>query len=124
MSDDERAIRELVATWMTATRAGDTPTLLRLMSDDMIFMVPGQPPFGKEAFAAPPAAGQSMSVDGHAEVLEVQVAGEWAYLRNHIEVTVTTEGEPPARHSGYTLSILHKEPDGRWVLTRDANLVT
>jgi ketosteroid isomerase-like protein len=25
--------------------------------------------------------------------------------------------------SGYTLAILRKKPDGRWVLARDANLV-
>jgi hypothetical protein len=27
------------------------------------------------------------------------------------------------RRSGYTLSILRKQPDGKWVLWRDANLV-
>ena len=29
MTDDERAIRELVATWMEASRTGDTDTVLR-----------------------------------------------------------------------------------------------
>ena len=52
MSPDERAIRELVDTWMKASRAGDTATVLNLMSDDAIFMVPGREPFGKDAFAA------------------------------------------------------------------------
>ena len=28
------------------------------------------------------------------------------------------------RRSGYTLTLLRKEPDGRWVLFRDANLLT
>jgi uncharacterized protein (TIGR02246 family) len=31
---DERAIRELVQTWMTATKAGDIQTVLSLMTDD------------------------------------------------------------------------------------------
>ena len=52
MSEDERAIRDLVATWMAASQAGDVATVLGLMADDVIFMVPGQEPFGKEAFAA------------------------------------------------------------------------
>jgi len=52
MTDDERAIRELVATWMTASQAGDIDTVLGLMTDDVVFMVPGREPFGKEAFAA------------------------------------------------------------------------
>ena len=39
MSPDERAIRELIDAWMKASRAGDTETVLSLMSDDVIFMV-------------------------------------------------------------------------------------
>ena len=27
------------------------------------------------------------------------------------------------RRAGYTLTILRKEPDGKWLLARDANLV-
>jgi len=51
MTADERAIRELVATWMAASRAGDLDTVLGLMTEDVVFMVPGREPFGKEAFA-------------------------------------------------------------------------
>jgi uncharacterized protein (TIGR02246 family) len=50
MTDDERAIRELVDTWMAASKAGDS--VLSLMADDVIFMVTGREPFGKEEFAA------------------------------------------------------------------------
>jgi ketosteroid isomerase-like protein len=28
------------------------------------------------------------------------------------------------RRGGYTLTILKKQPDGRWLLARDANLLT
>ena len=35
-----------------------------------------------------------------------------------------TGGQKPVRRSGYTLTILQKLPDGRWVLARDANLMT
>jgi ketosteroid isomerase-like protein len=34
MTDDERAIRDLVATWMAASQAGDVATVLGLMADD------------------------------------------------------------------------------------------
>ena len=47
-ANDERAIRELVATWMTASQAGDIDTVLGLMTDDVVFMVPGHEPFGKD----------------------------------------------------------------------------
>ena len=53
---DEQAIRELIDTWMRASRAGDTATVLSLMTDDVVFMTPGREPFGKEAFAAASAA--------------------------------------------------------------------
>ncbi len=39
-----RAIRDLVATWMAASKAGDLETVLSLMTDDAIFVVPGQKP--------------------------------------------------------------------------------
>jgi len=34
------------------------------------------------------------------------------------------QGGSIMRRSGYTLTILRKEPDGRWVLYRDANTLT
>jgi len=48
MDADEKAIRDLVATWLSATKAGDTAMVLSLMSDDVVFMVPGKEPFDRE----------------------------------------------------------------------------
>jgi uncharacterized protein (TIGR02246 family) len=124
MTDDERAIRSLVDTWMLATRNGDIETVLTLMADDVIFMVPGQKPFGKEAFAAASRGMTNVRFDGQSHIEELKVVGTWAYLRNHIEMTITPEQGAPVRRAGYTLTILRKQEDGRWVLARDANLVT
>jgi len=124
MSPDELAIRDLVDTWMKAGRAGDTATVLGLMSDDVIFMVPGREPFGKEAFAATSQSMKGFRIEGSADIRELRVLGDWAYLRNFIEITVTPPGGAPVRRSGYTLTILRKESDGRWRLMRDANLVS
>jgi ketosteroid isomerase-like protein len=41
MSTDEQQIRELVATWMAATKAGDVPKVMSLMTDDVVFLVAG-----------------------------------------------------------------------------------
>ena len=124
MTDDERAIRTLVDTWMSATRDGDVDAVLRLMADDVIFMVPGQKPFGKREFAATSAGMRNVRFDGRSDIQELKVLGDWAYLRNYIDLTVTPDGGAPVHRAGYTLTILRKEPDGRWVLMRDANLVT
>jgi len=123
MTDDERAIRDLIDTWMSATRAGDLTTVLGLMADDVIFMVPGQKPFGKDAFAAGSERLQNVRIDGQSTIEELKILGDWAYLRNHIDLTMTPESGAAMRRSGYTLTILRKEPDGRWVLARDANLL-
>ncbi|MGF1611982.1 MAG: YybH family protein [Kiloniellales bacterium] len=124
MTDDERAIRNLVETWIAATEAGDFATVLNLMADDVVFMVPGQAPFGKEVLAAASEKPSNVRIEGSSDIQEVQVLGGWAYLRTYLEVAMTPDGGEPVRRSGYTLTILRKEPDGRWVIARDANLLT
>ena len=96
MTDDERAIRELVSTWMAASKAGDTDTVLSLMADDVIFMVPGREPFGKEAFAAAAQGMGDISIEGASEIQELQVLGDWAYIRNRLTLTVFAEPRPTA----------------------------
>ncbi|HTK13272.1 MAG TPA: SgcJ/EcaC family oxidoreductase [Xanthobacteraceae bacterium] len=123
MTDDERAIREVVDVWLAASKAGDLATVLSLMTDDVIFMVPGQKPFGKEAFAAASQGMKDVRIEGTSDIQEIQVLGDWAYLRNYLEMTVTPPGGAAKRRSGYTLTVLRKEADGRWRLARDANLL-
>jgi uncharacterized protein (TIGR02246 family) len=124
MTDDERAIRELVATWLAASRAGDLQTVLSLLAEDAVFMVPGREPFGKEAFASASQGMKDVRMEGTSEIRELKILGEWAYLRNYLEVTMTPPAGEPVRRAGYTLTILRKEPNGKWVLARDANLMT
>ncbi|MEM5371286.1 SgcJ/EcaC family oxidoreductase [Paraburkholderia azotifigens] len=125
MTDDERAIRQLIDTWLAASKAGDTATVLSLMTDDVIFMVPGQKPFGKAAFMAASEGQKNISIDGKSEILELQVLGDWAFLRSHLDISLTPKdgSAPPMRLAGNTMTILRKETDGRWLLARDANLL-
>jgi uncharacterized protein (TIGR02246 family) len=121
-SDDETAIRKLVDTWLAASKAGDISTMLSLMTDDVTFMVPGREPFGKEAFAAASGAMQNVRVEGNADIRELRVLGDWAYMRNYLEMTITPEDGAPMKRSGWTLTILRKG-EARWLLARDANLL-
>jgi uncharacterized protein (TIGR02246 family) len=124
MTDDERAIRSLIDTWMKASMAHDLATVLSLMTDDVVFMVPGQKPFGKAEFAAMSVGMKNVAFAGKTDIQEIRVLGDWAYLRNYLEVTVSPPGgAKPVRRSGYTLSIMRKEADGQWRLARDANLL-
>jgi uncharacterized protein (TIGR02246 family) len=124
MSIDEQAIRAVIDRWMEASAAGDLDTVLSLMTDDVVFMVPGKEPFGKAAFAQSSRAMAGMKVQGESEPAEIKVVGDWAFVRNHITVKVTPKagGETKTR-SGYTLTLFTRGPDGAWLLTRDANLL-
>ncbi len=125
---DEQEIRELVEMWLSATRQGDLAAVLNLMTDDVVFLVAGQPPFGKREFAAamrPPADGGSRpQIDGRSEIQEIVVSGDLAYIRTKLTVEVTPAGSGEStRRAGNTLTILRRE-HGRWLVARDANLLT
>ena len=125
MSEDELAIRSVVATWMEATKRGDIQTVLDLMTKDALFLVPGKPPMTREAFeaASKAQAAAKLSFEGVSEVLELHVEGALAYMMSHLEVTVVHEGESkPIKRAGHTLTVF-KNVGGRWLLFRDANLL-
>ena len=124
MNDDERAIREVVRTWMDATRDGDIETVLDLMTDDVIFMTPGSDPFGKDEFRGHFERSSGVRIDGSSEIQEMAIAGDWAWMRSHLAITVTPPDGQAVRRSGYALTILRKCADGRWRVARDANLVS
>lgn len=123
MNDDERAIRSLVGTWMLATKTGDLATVLGLMTDDVIFLVPGQQPFGKAEFASASARMSDAQIEAVSDIEEIQIADDWAFLRSHIDMVVTPPSGAPVHRSGHTLTILRKGDDGKWRLSRDANLL-
>ena len=123
---DELAIREQVATWMRATHEGEIDTVLGLIAPDAVFLVVGAPPLvGREAFAK----GLRTLLNEHAietvnTVEEVVVAGDLAYTRTSLAVTVSSKhGGTPMRRSGHTLSVWRRSADGQWLLARDANLL-
>lgn len=127
MSPDEKEIRELVATWMSATKAHDTEKVLSLMTEDVVFLVPGQPPMKKTDFAklaAAQAEKQAPTFEGTSEIQEVTVMGDWAFMWTKLRVVATPpNGAAPTARSGHTLSVLRKQ-GGKWLLARDANLLS
>jgi uncharacterized protein (TIGR02246 family) len=125
MHPDEQAIRDVIKRWIQASMAGDTEQVLALMSDDIVFLTPGRPPFGKDAFAtASRASAGKVRVDGKSTVEEVQLASDTAHVRTKLRVSMTPTAGGETKHlSGYTLSVFRKEND-RWLLARDANVLT
>ena len=142
MGSDEQAIRELHSTWIDAVNAGDHVRLLALMADDVVFLSPGEAPFGRDGFSANfSTAHQQVRIGCTSELEEVVVVGEVAYTRSRDSLSVTRRaasttstssgqarsgqaGGDSVQLSGDRLTIYRKQPDGRWLLARDARTLS
>src|SRR5436190_19968157 len=110
MENDKDAIRKLVDNWLELNKKGDITSVLQMMTDDVVFTVPGREPFGKEAFASLANTMRNVRIDGTSEIVELEVLGDWAWMRNHLRMTMIPPTGKPARSSGYTMTILKKDP--------------
>jgi len=126
VQNDEQEIRELVSTWMAASKAGDVEKLLSLMADDVVFLVPGQPVMRKADFAAAARAQSGKNApkfDGSSEIQEIRILGDWAFMWTRLTVVVTPPGGAQTMtRAGHTLTVLTKQ-SGKWLLARDANML-
>src|SRR6266496_6753735 len=89
MQNDQQAIRKLVDDWLAASEKGDLSTLLRLMADDVIFMVPGRQPFGKQEFVAGSEQMKDIKMESSSDIKEIKVLGDWAWMRHFLKVSFT-----------------------------------
>jgi uncharacterized protein (TIGR02246 family) len=124
MSTDEQAIRDLLALWHSATAKGDVDTVLGLMADDVVFLVPGKPPMrGRAAFEhGLRAVLKQHRIESSGEIQEIEVSGNLAYCWNNLVVRVIPlAGGDAMVRTGSVLSVFRKLPTGSWVLFRDAN---
>jgi uncharacterized protein (TIGR02246 family) len=126
MRTDEREIHDAHSRWIDAVNAGDLARLLTLMTDDVVFLNPGQAPFGRDGFSdAFSAAHKQAVVRCISELEEVVVVGEVAYTRSRDALSVTRRGGGEAtRLAGYRITVYRRQPDGRWLLARDAHTVS
>jgi len=126
MTPDEQAIRNMIALWHGATAKGDVDTVLTLMDENAVFLVPGQLPMrGRDGFGRGlRGLLKTHRIESTSEIQEVEVAGDWAYCWSQLVVKVIAlaDGSTNTRQ-GNALSILHKQADGQWRLVRDANML-
>ncbi len=126
MESDERAIREVHTTWIEAVNAGDLVRLLSLMADDVVFLNPGRMPCGRDEFPAGfSTAHQQSRIRCVSDLEEVVVVGEVAYTlcRDSLSVAPRAGGES-TELAGHRITIYRKQPDGRWLLARDAHTLS
>ena len=83
-------------------------------------------PFGRQEFIASFMAMKehvSMNCDG--EYIEIVVVGDLAYATARLDIMVMPKNSGTAKQlSGNSLSVYRRLADGKWRLSRDANLLT
>ncbi|OYP35152.1 YybH family protein [Rhodopirellula sp. MGV] len=123
--NDIEAIRNVQRRWFRATMSGDLSMLDSLMTADVVFLSPGRPPFGrKEFFKSFQAMKDQVTMECEGEFIEIKIDGDLAVATGLIQITVTPRfGGEPTSLTGNTLTVFNRQPDGRWLLSRDANLV-
>ena len=123
MGSEGRAIRELHSNWIDAVNASNVRDLLGSMAEDVVFLGPGETPFGRDAF--PPrflAAHEQARIRCTSELQDVVVVGEVAYTLSRDTLSVTARADGEARQfAGYRSTVYRKHADGRWLLTRDTH---
>ncbi len=127
MQTDEEQIRELVATWQRATQAGDTDQILKLMTDDVLFLRPGCTPMNRTEFenaSRGVSSGLRPQIEMTSRIEEITVEGNMAYMWSHMAIRITpVSSSTTMQRAGHILTIF-KKVDGCWLLHRDANMLT
>jgi uncharacterized protein (TIGR02246 family) len=115
---DEAAIRNLHNQIAAASNAGD---ITALHTDDAIWMPPNEPALvGKEAIRTwAQSLFEQFTVEETVTTEEIQVAGDWAFLRGTYTFAVTPKAEgEPQKETGNCFHIVQRQPDGSWKYTR------
>ena len=118
---DVQAILDFEQSVFDAQIRGDFEAWVDSFTEDAIVMAPGEPALiSKHAIAEwhAPYFGQH---DLHEETdeREVEVVGDWAYIRAHWTWTLTPKGGGTAIEStGNSIWILSRQPDNSWKIAR------
>ncbi len=126
MVSDQREIHAVHSTWIDAVNTGDLARLLTLMADDIVFLNPGQAPFGRDGFSSNfRAAHQQVRICCASDLEEVVVVGEVAYRwsRDTLSVTPRAGGEA-TQLAGHRMTVYRRQRDGRWLLSRDVHTLS
>ncbi|RMF69689.1 MAG: SgcJ/EcaC family oxidoreductase [Calditrichaeota bacterium] len=123
MLDEKTAIENLYAENVAALIAGDVAALARFYTHDAIQFPPGAPPLvGWDAIRSSLEHElDGIALDATVEIVEVVIAGDWAYARGHYHTAVIPQaGGRRTVTTGSWLDILKRQADGSWKISRSA----
>lgn len=115
---DEAAIRQASADFTAATLAKDRDALDAIYTDDAVVMPPGAPTrVGRSEFSD--LVAPLTITDFELKTIEIEGRGDLAYARHTYAWTVRIGDGDPMPDRGKALTIWRRQPDGRWLLSRD-----
>lgn len=113
-------IRAALASWVTATRAGDRNRANAIWAPDLVGWYPGQPDdtYEREQGAARrPASSTGARTVPAVDVVEVIVSGDLAVVRDIWRMTRIVGGDSTMQViKGF--EVWRRQPDGRWRISR------
>ena len=118
---DVQAILDFEQTVFDAQIAGDFDAWLSSFTEDAMVMVPNLPALeGKQAIRQWNAPiFEQFHLHEESDQREVEVAGDWAYIRAHWIWTLTPKsGGEVVRDTGNSIWILNRQLDGSWKIFR------
>ena len=122
---DVKAINALGDQFAAAYNSSNAAAMAATYADDAIMMDPNQAAIvGKQAIQAAYEARSKENAGKTARTmaftpLETEVAGDWAYDRGNLTVTITPKSGKPMEESVKYLTIYKRQPDGSWRIYRD-----
>lgn len=116
------SILRLYEAWKAPWEAGYAAGVARFYTEGAIQMPAGEPDIiGREAFQASLETlfDQFTLRGSSSEILEVEAAGDLAFVRGTFAMILTPRGGgEPVRYSGKFVHILRRQPDGAWKIHR------
>ena len=109
--------------YVDAINSNDLDRLLEMLTDDVVFMAPDQPPMVGKDTLTPWLAGYYEAFETHWDKpqLEFVVNGDWAFERYSYRSTDKPRAGGEALHgTGWGLVIFRRGVDGKWRVARDA----
>ncbi len=118
--NDIGAIENIIQQYVQAFLAKDLNAYTGLWTEDAVMMPPNSPALeGREAIIQDLMAGPAPT-EFILDVLDIDGAGDVAYVRGTYSITMTVAGVPePVRYNGMYLSIFKKQPDATWLFSVD-----
>jgi uncharacterized protein (TIGR02246 family) len=122
MNADEEAVASVLANYQDALNASNTDAVMRLYSDDGVFM----PPYSQSAIGAAAvrqaydAVFKAIKLSVKFKIAEViEIAPDWVFARTNSAGTTTINATgSKSAEANQELFIFKKATDGRWKIAR------